>query len=128
MELNDLDNARTAFEKALQIQTDPTTPYRHMIKANLAFNEDEGDSLIIFERMNQRDIRPEDLEDYDLATIEAIIDNDPEISKTINDLGLISARRGEINGAIAYFEQSLQIWPSNSAAKKNLQALKQLKK
>ena len=69
-------------------------------------------------------MRADDLARYDLEIVRRMQESDPEIAKTHNHLGLIHARLGNTGEAIKQFQRSLQIWPDNVDAKRNLQLLK----
>jgi tetratricopeptide (TPR) repeat protein len=126
-ETNQYEYARIAFEKALQIRTDPVTPYLKMIKLNLVLYENDKDHLPVIEQMLKNNINAEALEDFDLETIEKINKSDPEVAKTHNYLGAIDAIQGDTGKAIEHFRQSQQIWPDGIDARKNLQLLTQKK-
>lgn len=128
LDAKEYENARVAFEKALQIQTDPITPYLNMIKLDLEIYRDDKDNLPIIEQMIKDDLNAEDLKDFDLNTIEAINGSDPEIARTHNYLGIICAAQGNVDRAREHFQESLRIWPDNIDARKNLQVLMQKKK
>jgi tetratricopeptide (TPR) repeat protein len=126
-ETNQYEYARIAFEKALQIRTDPVTPYLKMIKLNLVLYENDKDHLPVIEQMLKNNINAEALDDFDLETIEKINKSDPEVAKTHNYLGAIDAIQGDTGKAIEHFRQSQQIWPDGIDARKNLQLLTQKK-
>jgi tetratricopeptide (TPR) repeat protein len=127
-ETSDLENALGAFLRALEIQTDPTTPYFNMIKIQKAFSEISDVDLAALKEIEERGVKVEDLKDYDIKTIESINGSDPEIAKTRNFLGLIYAKQGNFAEAQRQFELAMQIWPGNDDARNNLRALKGEKK
>jgi tetratricopeptide (TPR) repeat protein len=125
LQKNQYEESRVSLEKALQIQTDPTTPYLRMLIDCLNRFQDDEENLLIVEQELKDGLSIEDLRDYDLETIDRVNESDPEIAKTHNFLGMVFANQGKIDEAIEQFERSNQIWPDNPNAKRNLQALRQ---
>jgi len=121
------DQAREAFEMALASQLDAAFSYRNMLQSSLQLFEEDTATLPIIKAQLARNIRVEELAVYDLTTIRSIQQRDPEVAKTHNFLGFIYARLGDNVKAIEHFQRSLEIWPGNTDAKKNLQVLHKLK-
>ncbi len=119
------ENARRAFEKALEIQNDPVTPYVDMLRINRVLYANEPEHLAAIERLLQNDIDRGDLGAYDLATIEHVNQGDPDIAKIYNFLGAIDLAQGDTLRARGRFEQALKVWPDNAEAAKSLRALAQ---
>ena len=120
------EKAKKAFEMTLADQLDPCTSYKNMLRKSIAVFENDTINLPIIKEQLARDIHPEDLASYDLEIIRLLQKSDPEIAKTHNHLGLIYARLGDVNKAIEHFQKSLQIWPGNLDARKNLQLLQRI--
>jgi len=119
-----LNEAQTAFEMTLASQLDVTLPYQYMLYAAIEGHQDNTTHLSIIEEQLARSVRADDLARYDLEIVRRMQESDPEIAKTHNHLGLIHARLGNTGEAIKQFQRSLQIWPDNVDAKRNLQLLK----
>ncbi len=120
------EKARVAFEKTLAVQNDPAYLYQNMLTRSLTIYQDDTVNLPIIEELLARNISAEDLAPYDVEIIRQIQRNNPEIAKTHNHLGLIYSIQGDITRAIEHFQQSLQIWPGNIDAQRNLQVLQRL--
>lgn len=121
------ENALAAFEKTLEIQTDPTAPYFKMIAAEMANYESDEANLPVLEKLLDDGINDAYRENYDRAVIESLNATDPEIAKTYNHLGAIYMLKGQTDKAIEHFRQSLKIWPGNTDARRNLDLLTQPK-
>lgn len=121
------EEAQEAFQMALASQVDLASSYQNMLRNSIAVFEDDTTNLRIIKEQLAQNIRTEDLTDYDPEVIRLMEQRDPRIAKIHNLLGFTCARLGDIDGAIEHFEQSLQIWPGNRDAKKNLQVAYQLK-
>jgi tetratricopeptide (TPR) repeat protein len=128
LDAKEYENARVAFEMALQIQTDAVTPYLNMLKLNLEVYRADKDNLRIIEQMIKDSLNAEDLKYFDLNTIETINRSDPEIARTHNYLGIICTAQGNVDRAREHFEESQRIWPENIDARNSLQMLMQKKK
>ena len=119
-----LDEAQTAFEMTLASQLDMTLPYQYMLYAAIEGHQDDATHLSIIEEQLARGVRAKDLARYDLEIVRRMQESNPEIAKTHNHLGFIRARLGNTAEAIRQFQRSLQIWPDNVDAKRNLQLLR----
>jgi Tfp pilus assembly protein PilF len=118
--------AREAFEQTLEAQTDPCLPYLYMLhrSRSTAVEGDEHHEAI--SAALDRGVTVDELARYDLRTIEALRERDPEVAKTHNHLGLIFARIGDYNASARHFRRSLEIWPGNEDATRNLRILEGL--
>jgi lipoprotein NlpI len=96
-----------------------------MINASLIEFDSDKEILPNVERLSKIDITPADLKKYDMVTIENLNKVSPEIAKIDNYLGVIYSIEGDTAKARERFELSLQIWPDNADARKNLQILRQ---
>ncbi len=119
------EKAREFFEISLASQTDLCLPYKKMLKVSLSDYKDNGTHLPIIERELAGEIGPENLAAYDLEIIRYFQQNDPEIAKTHNHLGVIYAIQGDFVKATQHFQNSLSIWPGNRDALKNLKILRE---
>ena len=119
------ENSRIAFENSVRIRTNPVTPFKKMINASLIEFDSDKEILPNVERLSKIDITPADLKKYDMVTIENLNKVSPEIAKIDNYLGVIYSIEGDTAKARERFELSLQIWPDNADARKNLQILRQ---
>ena len=133
-----LVNAREAFEKTLECQLDLTLPYKYMLQRTLEACWDDsyvyGDTQAeraelaeVIQKQLTGEITPEGLERYDLTIVKDLQAHDQEIAKTHNHLGVIYAHLGDLDTAIAHFEQSLKYWPGNTDGTRNLEALRQMR-
>ncbi len=120
------EEAIHAFENALSCQTDPCRPYLSMLSRGLQTYEEDTINLSIIERLTSQAASLDNLDRYDLEIIHQLQQSDPEIAKTHNHLGFIHYRLGNIEAGIRHFEKSLQIWPGNVDASKNLPLLRQM--
>ena len=119
------EKAREFFEISLASQTDLCLPYKKMLKVSLSDYKDDSTHLPIIERELAGEIGPENLAAYDLEIIRYLQQNDPEIAKTHNHLGVIYAMQGDVSRATRHFQKSLSIWPGNTDALKNLKILRE---
>ncbi len=118
------EKAREAFKNSLAGQTDLCFSYKRMLNASLSDYKDDSTHLPIIEDELAGDIDPADLAAYDLEIIRRVQQSDPEIAKTHNHLGVIYAIQGDITQATEHFQKSLEIWPGNTDALKNLKILR----
>jgi tetratricopeptide (TPR) repeat protein len=121
------EKARDMFEMTLEIQMDPSTPYRNMLRKNLEYFEDNQDEYHAIESLLDEHTIQNRLTAYDLDIIKKINDRNKEIAKVHNHLAMIYYLQGDFDKAIDHFEQSLKIWPGNRDAVKNLPLLRQMK-
>jgi superkiller protein 3 len=126
LKLGRLPEARAAFEKTLAAQLDPSLPYQYMLHRSLDIFEGDPAHLAIIEEQLARGISTEDLRRYDLEIITQMQQRDPEIAKTHNHLGVICAQLKDLEKAHTHFQKSLEIWPGNPDATKNLLLLRRL--
>ena len=120
------EDALPAFENTLLCQMDPCQPYLSMVNRSLQTYKEDTINLPIIERLASHDVSVDDLDRYDLEIIHQLQQSDPEIAKTHNNLGFIHFRLGNIEAGIRHFEKSLQIWPGNADASRNLPLLRQM--
>ena len=122
----ELDQAREAFEKALEEQLDLSLPYRIMLRRRIEWNRDDEEIRRELVDRLDRGISSEDLSAYDLAIIRRSQQRDPEIAKTLTYLGTTHARQGHTLEAIAHFERALRIRPGDPVALRGLQSLRKI--
>jgi tetratricopeptide (TPR) repeat protein len=122
------EEARQAFQMALDTETDLTSSYQNMLRNSISVFEDDTTNLRIIKSQLARDIRTEDLARYDPEIVELMKQRDPGTAKTHNLLGLAYVRLGDADSAIAHFEKSLQILPGNREIIKNLQLAREFKR
>ena len=120
----DYPGALEAFERVLAAQTDPGLPYRDMVRRIEETTEEELAAHRWLAKQPSAEISEEGWRHYDREAVNLMHASDPEIAKTHNHLGLIHYRMGNIDQAIAHFEQSLAIWPGNVDATRNLPILR----
>jgi tetratricopeptide (TPR) repeat protein len=118
--------SREAFVKALEVMTDIGYSYKNMLLRSIAHYETDTVHLTVIEQQLSADIDEEFLKEYDLITIKRTQQDDPEIAKVHNHIGLIDARTGHFESAIEHFRQSLDIWPDNIDAVQNLNRIYQV--
>lgn len=119
------EKAREFFEVSLASQTDLCLSYKKMLKVSLSDYKDDSTHLPVIKGELGGEIGPEDLAAYDLEIIRYFQQNDPEIAKTHNHLGVICAMQGDFSRATQHFQNSLSIWPGNADALKNLKILRE---
>jgi tetratricopeptide (TPR) repeat protein len=124
MEMGKYEDARQAFEKTLEIQNDLSTPFVKMLYRSLPFFEDKPDDESVIKGMLARGVSTNDMCNFSTDIIENLNSRNPEIAKIHNHLGYIYARQNNLPAALKHFEKSLQIWPDNSDAAKNLGIIK----
>lgn len=124
--LGQLPQAQAAFEQTLAAQSDPSLSYEYMLYRSLDIFENNPIHLAAIEEQLTRGISAPDLDRYDLDVIRQMQQHDPEIAKTHNHLGVICAQLGNLQQAHEHFQKSLEIWPGNPDAKKNLHLLQRL--
>ncbi len=127
LETKQTENALYAFERALEIQTNPVRLYRNMLKTDMARYEDDKENLKAFEQILNDSTTIEDLKCYDLKIIDYFNNMDPEVSKIHTHLGVIYGTMLNLELSEKHFRRALEIWPGNSDAQKNLQILMQAK-
>lgn len=125
LDAEDYSAAREAFQRVLDYQTDLTISYRSMLNRSLDLLASDSTVLSIIKESLRLGVTEELLSRYDLQTIRRTTQFDPEIAKTHNHLGLISAQLGDLDQAVYHFEASSRIWPGNIDAVRNLQELRQ---
>jgi len=121
----DFPRALEAFQQVLSAQTDPNLPYREMIRRiDEGIADEETEAQRWMKAGGAQTLSEDDWRRYDRATLDRMYAGDPEIAKTHNHLGFIHYRMGNTEQAIRHFETSLQIWPNNQDASRNLQILR----
>jgi Tfp pilus assembly protein PilF len=104
-----LEKAREAFEKALQIQTDPLTPYLSMIRKSLAQYETEPQVLSLLKSIPLHNVKIEDLYKYDLDFIRYWNQNNPKLAGTYSDLAKVCLAMGDSVKSAEYSKLSYEI-------------------
>lgn len=131
----DIPGAQAAFEQALATRLDLATPYHQMLVRSLDAHEDEPALRAPIEAALAAGITAGDLERYDLAFIREQTERDPEVSRTLNDLGVMYIQQGQraaepavreraFAEALASFERALAVWAGNTEARENLARLR----
>ena len=118
--------ARAFYESCLELQTDPAVSYQNMLQRSIGLYEEKEEHREVLQAHLERGVSSADLEPYDLTTIRVGHMSDPEIAKTHNHLGLIEFRLGDTTAAIGHFEKSLEIWPENVDARRNVVLLRRI--
>jgi len=126
IEAGRIERAREAFTAALEIQRDPTTPYRNMLIAARNGLEAEPEHVAAIDSALARGVTHDDLAPYDLALILAERGSNPELAALHGRLGFIAARMGEADSAQAHLEQALAIDPDAPRAGHYRELLEQL--
>jgi tetratricopeptide (TPR) repeat protein len=121
------DEARREFETALNIQEDPTSFYRDMLRASLALFEEDTTHLPVIQAALARDVRLQDMTPYDLEIIRQMQNQNPDVSNAHANLAIVLAQLGDLARAQAHMERALEIWPENATARKNLEVLRQMR-
>lgn len=120
--------AKEAFDTALRLQENPATAYRDMLLSTLsAFEEEDTTQLEPIRALLAREVSPGDLACYDLEIIRQEQAHDPDLSNLHANLGISCAKLGELDPALVHLERALEIWPGNTAARKNLDMLRRLR-
>ena len=117
--------AREAFELALANQLDPCLSYRYMLQQSLASYQGHAVHLPAIEEQLARDMTAEDLTRYDLEIIRRIRESDLDIAQTHDQLAMVCAQLGDTPAAIEHLQKLLQIMPDSTAARQNLERLRQ---
>lgn len=126
LEIGNLEEARLALEKNLEIQYDLSTPFVKMLYRSLPSFEDKPDDESIIKELLARGVSAADLNNFSTEIIESLNSRNPEIAKVHNHLGFIYARLNNIPAAAEHFQKSLAIWPDNPDAAKNLEVLRKI--
>jgi tetratricopeptide (TPR) repeat protein len=126
--MQDYENALMAFESTLVYQTNTDAPYLDMLHRSLDVYRDDSVHLPIIEDQLARGVGIEDMGIYDTEIIRQLHKTDPEIAKTHNHLGYILFELGDTDAAEKHFEKSLEIWPNNIDATRNLEVIRQMRK
>ncbi len=134
----DIAGARVALERALTTRLDVTTPYRQMLVRSADAYADEPELRAPIEAALASGVSAGDLERYDLAFIRELSERDPDVSRILNDLGVLRIQQGQQAGdpelrqrqfaeAAANFERALAVWSENTEARENLKKLRALR-
>jgi tetratricopeptide (TPR) repeat protein len=126
--MQDYENALLAFESTLVCQTDTDAPYHDMLRRSLDVYTSDTIHLPIIEEQLARGVGIEDMGMYDIEIIRQLHKTDPEIAKTHNHLGYIHIHLGDIDSAERHFRKSLEIWPNNIDAVRNLEVIRRTPK
>ena len=102
METGQLEKARDAFEKMLQIETDPLTPYVNMVRKSLAVFENDTNSIKVLKTIPLNNINSSDLEDYDLDFVIQCNLNNPGLGSTYKNLATVYFALGDTAKGIEY--------------------------
>ncbi len=92
-QLGNLPEARDAFRAAVAAWEDPAVHYHNMLSAAAGAIEEEPEIRAEAEAALARGITPEELERYDLETLRAQIERDPERSRLLGRLREIESER-----------------------------------
>ncbi|MBU1701956.1 MAG: tetratricopeptide repeat protein [Candidatus Eisenbacteria bacterium] len=117
LQQNLLDKARESFQKRLQIQLDPCTSYRYMLRRCLTTHKRFPEAIQAAQEHLDRGVVTDDLEPFDLEIITQLQRVDRGISETCTQLGIIYRKLGENSLADKYLNQALMIWPENPTAR-----------
>lgn len=123
VENEDFARARDIFAQVLTIKTDLHRPYDDMIDRTRESAESDSAAAAWMRSAGARPLTQTDWARFDTTTIRRQLDHDREIAKTHNHLGFIEYRLGDLPAARRHFERSLQIWPGNQDAARNLRVL-----
>lgn len=117
--------AREAYEQALRCRLDPAFEYLRMLEQSAAAYKDNPTHVTVIEQQLMQGLGPQDLEPYDLATIQQVEQRGQEMASIYDHLGLLCVYLGDRDAAIEYFERSLEAYPDNENTRHKLQALRQ---
>lgn len=113
------ERARLAFEKVLEIQTDPRTPYFNMIRKSIAIYQDDPNLISILRSMLREDLRESDLKNYDLDFVRQCNSNNIELRQICKTLGNIYLSIGDTAKSTEYFERSRAVETASVEKGKN---------
>jgi tetratricopeptide (TPR) repeat protein len=111
-----LDKAREAFEKVLEIQLDPRTPYMKMIRTGLATYDKDPQLSSALKSMLARGISENDLKIYDLQFLKRINMGNKYLISTYRELANICIAQGDSNRADNYSKCAIKIEALNKSA------------
>jgi tetratricopeptide (TPR) repeat protein len=122
--LNRLEGAREAFERVLAAQLDPATAYREMLARSEDVLADMPEQLAVLAKLRADFQGLDSLAPFDLELIRQLQQTDREIAKTYNKIGYVSVQLNQLALAETRFEKSLEIWPGNLDAARNLESVR----
>jgi tetratricopeptide (TPR) repeat protein len=114
------EEALEAFEKTLEIRTDPAASYRTMLRRSLAAFEDDSTNRAIIEEQLGRPWSIADLAPYDLGLILEAQHVDRDLARTHTCLGIVHGRIGNPAEAVEHLEKALEIVPGDRDARMHL--------
>jgi Flp pilus assembly protein TadD len=82
----------------------------------------------IIEDQLARRVGIEDMGIYDTEIIRELHKTNPEIAKTHTHLGYVHVKLGNTDAAERHFRKSLEIWPNNIDAVRNLEVIRRTPK
>ncbi|MFZ5433790.1 MAG: tetratricopeptide repeat protein [Calditrichota bacterium] len=125
--MQDWPRAREALENALASELDVTTSYHNMLRQTMDDLTPDSTHFDSVQAAITRTMSEADLSRYDLKIIREQQQHDPAISETCHDLGIVYLRLGNLEKAEELVRRSLEIWPGNTIAQKNLPKLVELR-
>jgi len=114
------EDALDALKKALMLNLNSKTEYLDMLRHSIALYKDDTLNLSIIEKQLADGINDSDIAFYDLKTIQRTKRNSRDVAKIHHRLGFVYAQLGAFTKAVEHLRISLQIWPDNTDAKRDL--------
>jgi len=114
------EDALDALKKALMLNLNSKTEYLDMLRHSIALYKDDTLNLSIIEKQLADGINDSDIAFYDLKTIQRTKRNSRDVAKIHHRLGFVYVQLGAFTKAVEHLRISLQIWPDNTDAKRDL--------
>jgi tetratricopeptide (TPR) repeat protein len=122
-----LEEAKTAFERALEARLDPRMTYQHMLRRAVHSQEEFPEALQVIKEKLAAGVRAEDLEPYDLGTIYQMQSGGRDVSMLRFHLGSVLARLGDPETAVGQLRKAIELWPRNTEAVELLKELQSIR-
>jgi len=117
------EDALDVFKKALKLTTNPKTQYQDMLRRSIALFKYDTLNLSVIEKQLAQGVSNEDIAFYDLNIIQKTKKYGRDTAKIHHRLGVVYAQLEAFTKAAEHLRISLQIWPGNTDAKRDLQKL-----
>ncbi len=126
MQQKDWNNAINNFKLAIENRRNIENAYKGMLLTKLKASSDTSDIYREIDNILSTKSYLSSLNVYDDKIFTELLSHDIDLAKTYNNVGYSLASLGKYSEALGYLKIALQIYPSYTEAKNNMNAVKSL--